>query len=564
MIALHRPPAADRGADDQRTNGHSPQRNTVTETARSGMSVLMAKADGVTAVRETERKYEATDAVELPDPARLIGLDTSSGAEEQQLEATYFDTADLRLARAGITLRRREGGSDPGWHLKLPVGADSRSAENRSADSRDELRMPLGRSSRKPPAQLLALTRVYTRGAAVAPVAQLNTRRRRWLLAGPAGQALAELVDDQVSAHTMGEQTRAVSWREVEVELAEHGQVELLDRIERELLAVGVQRSGYGFKLGRVLAEELSAPPTTPEPTAHSSAGDVVAAYLRKQAEQLRRYDPLVRRDAPDAVHQMRVAARRMRSALQTFGRVLDRDRTRELMTELKWIAGELGGARDSEVMAERFAAMLAELPDELILGPVAAAVTRSFERRVADARQVAVAALDSDRYLALQNTIDALLADPPLTRAADRPGRRELPKSAARAYRRMATRMRDASFQPAGEQRDIALHEMRKAAKRLRYATEAVEPALGKPAKRLQRRLKKVQELLGAHQDTAVSRPVLRELATQAHLEGGNGFTYGLMHAAESARAQRVERDLPVAWKRLRKPKNTKWLTQH
>jgi CHAD domain-containing protein len=554
MIALHRQPAADRGADNQRTNGHLPQRNTVTETARSGMSVLMAKADGVTAFRETERKYEATDAVELPDPAGLIGLDTGSGAEEQQLEATYFDTTDLRLARAGITLRRREGGSDPGWHLKLPVGPDSR----------DELRVPLGRASRKPPAQLLALTRVYTRGAAVVPVAQLNTRRRRWLFADPNGQALAELVEDQVSAHTMGEQTRAVSWREVEVELAEHGQVELLDRIERQLLAVGVQRSGYGFKLSRLLAEELSAPPAVPEPTAGSSAGDVVLAYLREQAEQLRRYDPLVRRDAPDAVHQMRVAARRMRSALQAFGRVLERERTRELMTELKWIAGELGGARDSEVMAERFAAMLAELPDELVFGPVAAAVTRSFERRVADARQVAIAALDSDRYLALYSTIDALLADPPLTQAADRPGRRELPKSAARAYRRMATRMRDATSRPAGEQRDIALHEMRKAAKRLRYATEAVIPALGKPAKRLQRRLKKVQELLGAHQDTAVSRPVLRELAAQAHLEGGNGFTYGLMHAAESARAQRVERDLPAAWKRLRKPKNIKWLTQH
>ncbi|MGH3575130.1 MAG: CHAD domain-containing protein, partial [Pseudonocardiaceae bacterium] len=401
----------------------------------------MAKTDGVTAMRETERKYEVTSALELPDPARLTGLDAGSGAQEQQLDAVYFDTADLRLARVGITLRRREGGSDPGWHLKLPV----------DADSRDELRMPLGRSSRKPPAELLGLTRVYTRGAAVVPVAQLNTRRQRWLLAGPDGQALAQLVEDQVSAHTMGEQTRAVSWREVEVELAEHGQVELLDRIERQLLKVGVQRSGHGSKLGRLLAEELSALPATPKPAAASSAGDVVQAYLAKQAEQLRRYDPLVRRDAPDAVHQMRVAARRMRSALQAFGRVIPRKRTRELTMELKWIAGELGGARDSEVMAERLDAMLAELPDELILGPVAAAVTRSFERREADARQVAIAALDSHRYLALHDTIDALLAHPPFTRAAARPARRELPQSVARAYRRMKSRMRDASSQSAG-----------------------------------------------------------------------------------------------------------------
>lgn len=502
-------------------------------------------------VRETERKYETTDAVELPDPAGLLGLDTGSGAQEQKLEAVYFDTVDLRLVRAGITLRHRVGGSDPGWHLKLPVGGDSR----------DELRMPVGRSRRQPPAELIALTRVHTRGAALVPVAQLTTRRRRWVLADPDGRALAELVEDRVSAHTMGEQTKAVSWREVEVELAEHGQVKLLDRIERRLLKAGAQRSGSGSKLGRLLAEELSARPAAPKPDAASPAGDVVLAYLRSQAEELRGYDPLVRRDTPDAVHQMRVAARRMRSALQAFGRVIDRDQTRELTLELKWMAGELGGARDAEVMAQRCAAMLADLPDELVLGPVAAAITRSFERRQADARQVGLAALDSDRYLALHDAIDALLADPPFTRAATHRGRRELPKNVARAYRRVAARMRDADSQPAGEQRDLALHETRKAAKRLRYATEAVTPALGKPAKRLQRRLKKVQTLLGEHQDAAVSRPVLRALAAQAHLDGGNGFTYGLMHAAETTRADRAEQRLPAAWRRMRKPKNINWL---
>lgn len=511
----------------------------------------MGKTDGVMTVRETERKYEATDAVALPDPAGLLGLGTGSGAQEQKLEAVYFDTADLRLLRAGITLRRRTGGSDPGWHLKLPVGGDSR----------DELRMPVGGSRRHPPAELVALTRVHTRGATLVPVAQLNTRRRRWVLADPDGHPLAELVDDQVSAHTMGEQTRAVSWREVEVELAEHGQVDLLDRIERRMLEAGAQRSEARSKLDRLLAEEVSACPATPEPDAAASTGDVVLVYLRTQAEQLRRYDPLVRRAAPDAVHQMRVAARRMRSALQAFGRVIDRDSTRELMGELKWMAGELGGARDTEVMAKRCAAMLADLPAELVLGPVAAAITRSFERRQADARQVALAALDSDRYLALHDMIDALLADPPLRRAAARPGRRELPKHVRRAYRRVASRMRDADSQPAGEPRDLSLHETRKAAKRLRYATEAIKLTLGKPAKRMQRRLKKVQNLLGEHQDTVVSRPVLRQLAAQAHLDGGNGFTYGLMHAAETARADRAEQALPAAWKRLRKPKNTAWL---
>lgn len=120
---------------------------------------------------------------------------------------------------------------------------------------------------------------------------------------------------------------------------------------------------------------------------------------------------------------------------------------------------------------------------------------------------------------------------------------------------------MADADRQPPGEGRDVALHETRKAAKRLRYATEAVKPTLGKLAARLRKRLKSVQELLGEHQDSAVSRPVLRELAAQAHLDGGNGFTYGLMYATEAARAERAENNLPATWKRMRKRKNTAWL---
>lgn len=502
-------------------------------------------------MREIERKYEAIDGLELLDPTGFLGFE-ATGPEEQKLEAVYFDTADLRLVRAGVTLRRRQGGSDAGWHLKLPV----------DKDTREELRLPLGRAARRPPAELVALTRVYTRGAVLAPIAELNTRRHRWVFVDSTGRALAELVDDSVRARTMGAQTTAVSWREVEVELGEYGQQKLLDRIERRLLKMGAERADAASKLSRLLADRLPSDKTTSKSASAQSAGEVVLAYLREQAERLRHHDPMVRRDTPDAVHQMRVAARRMRSALQAFGRVIDRDATRELTADLKWIAGELAGARDAEVMAEQFAALLATVPDELKLGPVDAAVTRSFERRQADARQVCLAALDSSRYLVLQDRIDALLTDPPLTSRARRKAKRELPNSVRKAYRRVESRMAVAQRQPAGEQRDGALHETRKAAKRLRYAAEATRPTVGKPAARLRKRLKAVQDLLGDHQDTAVARPVLRELAAQAHLEGGNGFTYGLLYAAETSRAERAENDLPAAWQRMRKPKNIAWLT--
>lgn len=517
------------------------------------MPAAMAKTDGVTTMRETERKYEAIEELELDDLSGLLGFDTAAAPREVDLEAVYFDTADLRLVRAGVTLRRRQGGSDAGWHLKLPAGTDSR----------DELRLPLGRSQRHPPAELVALTRVYTRGAALAPVAELSTHRRCWVLADSTGRSLAELVDDRVSARTMGEQTTTVSWREVEVELAEHGRLKLLDRIERRLVKVGAQRADSTSKLGRLLADRIPPDTAPPSPDRARSAGAVVLAYLRAQADRLRRYDPMVRQDAPDAVHQMRVAARRMRSALQAFGRVIDREHTRELTADLKWVASELSQARDTEVMAQRFAAILAELPGELTLGPVDAEITRAFARRQADAHDAALAALDSDRYLTLHDRIDSLLADPPLTGRARRPATRELPKSVLRTYRRVESRMADADRQPSGPDRDRALHETRKAAKRLRYATETVQPALGKPAARLRKHLKSVQDLLGAHQDTAVSRPVLRELAAQTHLDGGNGFTYGLMYAAEANRAEQTENNLPRAWKRMRKPASTACLTR-
>jgi CHAD domain-containing protein len=517
--------------------------------------------------REVERKYEAADEVPLPDPSRLLGAQNIGAAEDQQLDAMYFDTPDLRLLRAGVTLRRREGGSDPGWHLKLPVGKDSR----------EELRVPLSQAPRTPPAELTALTRVHTRDAAVAPVVRLCTRRRRWRLADDDGRALAELVEDRVTAHTLGgdtsdtsdtSDTGAVSWREVEVELSEYGSVALLDQIEQRLLEAGAQRSGAASKLSRVLADRLRGDADRAEhdadraePDAGDSAGATVLAYLGEQADRLRRFDPLVRRDAPDSVHQMRVASRRLRSALQAYRRVLDRDATRPLTEELKWLAGELAPARDREVMAQRFREMVDQLPAELVLGPVSATLDRTFARRQAEARERALAALDGGRYLALHDALDALLAHPPLTQRAGRPARRELPRDVRRAFRRMRRGMAAVDQHPGGEHRDLALHETRKAAKRLRYAAEAAQPAVGKPARRLRKRLKPVQKLLGDHQDTVVARPVLREFGAQTHREGGNGFTFGLLHGTEAARADRAEQRLPSQWKRMSKPKNTRWL---
>jgi CHAD domain-containing protein len=137
-------------------------------------------------------------------------------------------------------------------------------------------------------------------------------------------------------------------------------------------------------------------------------------AYLREQLEAIRRGEPRVREDLPDAVHQMRVATRRMRSALQAYGGIVDRSATRNLTDELRWLAGVLGDAPDLEVLHLRFTGAVQELPDELVLGPVQARLTRFFSGREADARTASIAAPDSDRYRALLGAIDNLLADRP------------------------------------------------------------------------------------------------------------------------------------------------------
>jgi inorganic triphosphatase YgiF len=245
-------------------------------------------------VQETERKYDIDEDTPLPAFSGLAGVEQSVGPREQLLEATYFDTPNLRLAAAGITLRRRRGGADAGWHLKLPAGIDTRT-EIRVGFTRGEIR----RRNPTPPAELVALTRATTRGTALQPVAELTTVRRQWRLSDDRGRDLIEVVDDHVTAHTLGEATDTVSWREVEVELAGHGDVELLDRVERRLGEAGVRRADASSKLARVLGERVPQRPARPQATRRSSLGEVVLAYLHEQAEAIRSEDPACAANCP-------------------------------------------------------------------------------------------------------------------------------------------------------------------------------------------------------------------------------------------------------------------------
>ncbi|WP_406160842.1 CYTH and CHAD domain-containing protein [Streptomyces sp. NBC_01005] len=504
--------------------------------------------------REIERKYAATAATRLPDLSRVAGVFAVAHRGVSELDAVYYDTEDLRLAADSLTLRRRTGGSDAGWHLKFPV----------ASGIRDELREPLSDAL---PRSFAGLLRSRVRDRALVPVVRLVSARDVHHLLDAEGALLAEVSVDRVRAERLTGGAGTAAWTEIEAELADDGDPAFLDAVERRLRKAGIRPSESPSKLSRALAE--TAPkrrksragreeaPTgrkkspAGKPRGKPTAGDHVLAYVRRQAEAIVALDPAVRRDLPDSVHQLRVATRRLRSALRTYRKILDRDVTDPVGAELKWLAAELGIDRDQEVLDARLRSGLDALPRTLALGPVRGRLRIWSVARRNGSRRRTVALLDGKRYLALLESLDALLAAPPLLPAASRAPERALPRAVLKEYRRLATRIGHALELPPGHGRDLAVHEARKAAKRVRYAAEATRPALGRPAKRFAKRMKAVQSLLGDHQDSVVTREALRTLAVQAHAAGEPAFTWGLLYGREEAAAAARERELPEIWER-------------
>ncbi|MFJ3252274.1 CHAD domain-containing protein [Streptomyces sp. NPDC093108] len=505
--------------------------------------------------REIERKYEATTETRLPDLSRVAGVFAVAHLGVAELDAVYYDTEDLRLAADSLTLRRRTGGGDAGWHLKFPV----------ASGIRDELREPLSDTLPRPFAGLL---RSRVRDRALVPVVRLLSARDVHHLLDADGALLAEISVDRVRAERLTGGGATAAWTEIEAELADDGDPAFLDAVEHRLGKAGIRPSTAPSKLARALAETAPEPKRSTSPAGkprprtagdrlrRDTAGDHVLAYVRHQAEAIVALDPAVRRDLPDSVHQMRVATRRLRSVLRTYRKILDRGVTDPVGDELRWLAAELGIDRDQEVLDARLRARLDGLPRTLVLGPVRGRLRIWSVARRNGSRRRTVAVLDGKRYLALLERLDALLADPPLLPAASQAPGRALPRAVLKEYRRLAARVGHALELSPGHDRDVALHEARKAAKRARYAAEAARPALGGPAKRFANRMKAVQSLLGDHQDSVVAREALRTLAVQAHAAGEPSFTWGVLHGREEATAEARERELPEVWERASRAK--------
>ena len=469
--------------------------------------------------------------VKLTPPARFRLPELAGEAfPERVFTSTYVDTADLRLARGGVTLRRRVEKAKGLWQLKLPRGM-----------ARLELELPGG--AKVPPPEIQDLVYALARGGELAPVAKLRTRRSG-VLVQEAGEVAAEVAVDSVSVMANGRvQT---GFKELEVELVAGGE-KLLRRLERDLRRAGAGDGDPRPKVFKALGIEPEPPPPAPPPEA--PAGDHLAAALRAQYANVLAHDPGTRLGAdPEELHQLRVATRRLRAFLRAARSLLDTEWSEGLRAELAWLGGALGPVRDLDVLIEHLRADEASLER---------GEQRSLERlfsaleteREAD-RAVLAEAMRSERYLRLLDALEDAAAAPRLV-----PSESSLAAIAAVEFRRLEKAVKALDREPTDEE----LHAVRLRGKRARYAAELAEPVVGRRATTFIERAKAFQDVIGEHQDAVVAEQRIRELLTRY---GGArlGFAAGRLVERQMGRRASARAAFPDAWAELRKAGKKAW----
>lgn len=500
---------------------------------------------------ETEKKYDVDGGAAVPKLSEIQGVGRVGEPYDASLEAVYFDTDDLALASRRITLRRRTGGADAGWHLKLPP----ESADESAPPQRREIHAPLGQAA-VVPEKLMAYLHVYVRGAELTPAARLKTNRTTHALYGHDDVHLADFADDRVEAEALGGAGRMQEWREWELELV-HGGEELFSAAAETLAAAGARPAAHESKLGRALGdawpERQEAPPPGTGPgeqqpgqkaaTKQQPAAGVVTAYIDGQIRELLATDPAVRLEEPDAVHKMRSATRRLRSALAVYRQLFGAAAVRRLRDELKWLGRILGSPRDAEVMRERLGTHAAELPAEQSTGgAVRDRLERELGNRFDAGYRKVQEVLVTDRYFRLLDDLEDFRDNPPLRPQASGPAGKVARKRVRKTLRRLRRSHKAARRTQEESAHDSALHQVRKDAKRLRHAAESAVPVYGKPAAKLAKAAHRQQKILGDHHDSVMARILLGKLERGPELPESEAAGYRTLREQEERIAARAE----------------------
>ena len=479
---------------------------------------------------EIEKKYDVDADAVVPAMEQAAGVARTGKPHTDVLEAVYFDTSAHDLAGRRITLRRRTGGTDAGWHLKLPPTAAA--APGDGPQPRTELHAPLGRPDAVPDS-LLAHLHAYLRGSVPVPVVRLETRRTTYPLYGDDGVHLADLADDHVTAERLAGVAKGTTgrqqWREWEVELV-HGEPALFGPVEELLTAAGARPAAHASKLARALGAGKSAakrsagaapggdaaPESSPGLLAgkRAPAAAVVTVFVASQLDEILAIDAAVRLEQPEAVHTMRSAARRIRSVLAAYRKLYRASPVRRLRDELKWLGQVLGQPRDAEVLHAQLRSQLADLPPGEGLVPATAAVEQRTGEDFDAAYRLLQEALGSARYFRLLDNLEDFRDNPPVRADAVTSGRRAAAKAVDKGAKRLKRSHKAASRARRGADQELALHRVRKDAKRLRYVAESAALVRGKRAEKVAKAARRQQKILGSFQDAVVARELLTAIA--------------------------------------------------
>ena len=510
---------------------------------------------------EREVKLSAPREFRLPDLHEL-GLGTVR-LPVQALSTSYFDTEDLRLWERRITLRHRVG-EDEGnglWTVKLPGEAAHHEID------RTELSWPGGLG--QVPTEAVALLRGIVRRQSLKPVTVLEAMRTRVLLRHH-GTPVGEIDDDTVTVASGGRAGR--TFRQIEFEFDSGSQGPPPDPTVLEKILTAMRGAGAYVDLEQKFAIALgihtrrgSVPATKFD--RHTTLGTLVQQTLEDEFDRMLDFDVLLRLDPTNpsehAIHQARVATRRLRSNLKTFGPVLDPVWVRHTRSELKWLGAVFGAVRDIDVLDNRLQAA----------GSTALEIRGAEELRskLGTLRREASEALDhalrSDRYLDLLDRLHAGACTPrfhsnpqsdqtnPVAYGPDDLARNVLPQLLGTHWKKLRRRVKKAGRTPS----DTQLHRIRIGSKQLRYGAELAEPVLGKAARRTARHAEDIQTILGDHHDSVSAVAWLEQIPVGGTSEAS--FVAGAK-AAEARREQFESRQKWLrAWKALHHGSRTDWL---
>lgn len=519
---------------------------------------------------EIESKFEVANETPLPSAESLAPL-VADAPVIHRLSATYFDTADLSLTRHKVTLRRRTGGDDAGWHLKLTTDA-----------GRLELQAPLGDPG-VVPQEFIAAVAGLVRGRPLTPAARVDNERHLHLLRDDTGTPVVEFCDDHVSTESFVEpyvgsavgspsgSAAGGDWREWEAELVDPSLPDseaYLKMVATACVEAGAAPSSSSSKLARTLG---------PVPSLYAVGVSAVRDALGEDLHQLLDHDPAARRGTMVGVHQMRVAVRGLQSTIESYASELDAETEGTgidlagVRGELKVLATVLGKVRDIQVVDERLEALVAAYSVDVIPTITRQRLRTELDNEERRARARVETALGTDRYLDLLDRLhdlvevagtapragdadggepDSLHLSSPTGTRSPRKARREAEDMVLRGvdrqfakFTKVRTRTeRDLeSLDLTLAQREELTHVVRKRAKALRRGVSSLPENSNLMVAPLRTACQRLHTVLGEVQDSVTARAWLRRIARRAERDGESTFGLGVLFEHERGFSERA-----------------------